>query len=174
MTHNTTTTTIAATFAEFLAHPEISGEIENLYLSLGDSGIQFPADAEDLIYAVGSSGSADADLLYSVEELADKFLNAASEMRGFIAGYLEQRGAIKPAIEAVEAFAAAPTEANRLALVEVSEALDGYYIPMPRTLRGRLRPFVTKRIFRSRINFGSLNWIAKNYLKIDVPVQEAA
>ena len=99
MTHNTTTTTIAATFAEFLAHPEISGEIENLYLSLGDSGIQFPADAEDLIYAVGSSGSADADLLYSVEELADKFLNAASEMRGFIAGYLEQRGAIKPAIE---------------------------------------------------------------------------
>lgn len=171
---NTTAQALAATFAEFLALPDGDGEINGIHWELADSGIVFPEDAEDLMYTLASDRT-DENLLHSVGELADKLADASASLCRFIAAYVEQRGAIKLAVDAVEAFTSAPTEANRLALVQASEALDGYYfIPMPRALKGKLRPFVTSRMFKSRINFGSLHWIAKEYLEVSGEVQEAA
>lgn len=170
---NITPQALAATFAEFLAQPERDGEFGNMYWSLADSGIQFPGDVDDLISTLACD-SADDDLLYCVEELADKLSDAAATLRGLIAVYFAHRGAILQATNAVEAFLATPTDVNLLALVKASEALDGHPIPMPRALKARIRPFVAKRWMRDRLNFGSLHYIAKSSIKIDTLVQQAA
>lgn len=163
----------AATLAEFLVAPEQNCTIDGMHWSLSDSGIQFPADAEDLIYALAFDGT-DEDLLYNAEELAEKLAEAANGLRSMIAAYFEQRGAIKAAAEAVDAFVAAPTESNRLALVDVTESLAWHPIPMPNELKRKLRPFVTKRAFHSRLNFGVLHNVAKEYLKVETAVQKEA
>lgn len=164
-----------ATFAEFL-----ETEAAQNFLYSAESDLE--VNAADILNNGGvdwaldliSDHGSEDDALYAIEEAATGLVGAAYELRRLIATRLEQTGAIDRASKAVEAFVSAPTEANRLELVQVSEVLRYHDIPMPRALKGKLRPYVTKRSLQGRINFGTVFAIAEYYLATkDAPKQEA-
>lgn len=88
---NITTQTPPATFAEFLSRPEISDEIENLHCSFGDSGIQFPENAVELLAAIGWAGITGDELAFNLEELAYKFQNAGEIVGSMASAYEAQK-----------------------------------------------------------------------------------
>lgn len=167
----------AAKLTEFLESEKGEALLSSLVYELDDAADILNEGGADWVSGLIADYDGDhveENVLSRIEDTADQFESAAYYLRNFIAEYFEQRGAIKAASSAIEAFAAAPTEANRLALVNASEILCGYRIPMPRSLKGKLRPFMPSRMTYSRIDFGSLNSISKHHLKVKVSAREAA
>ncbi|TPN49483.1 hypothetical protein FJ976_17285 [Mesorhizobium sp. B1-1-9] len=162
-----------SSFAEFLADPDHVGDLMHLFWSLGDSGILFPSDADELINALGASQS-DADLLSEAEELAEKLCETVTVLRRMIADYFRHRGAIDQVTNAVEAFVAAPTGPNHRALETASYALASHPIPMSRALKRKLAPFLKSRSVLSALDFGTLYWITISQLGVDLGEREAA
>ena len=181
MSDHTSNATPAATLGEFLngnGSRAYDGTDARSFLFSAEEGVEYGDDlrggAVEWIEGMLAEKS-DGEVLREIDDIADNLEGVVTDLREFMKEYFKHSGAVMFATEAVETFVAEPNEANRLALVQASEALDGYhFITMSRELRGRLRPFVISRRLKSRIDFGSLHRIAKDDLKLEAEAQQEA
>lgn len=120
-----------------------------------------------LIEAHAKSPDPAKTLTDEIAIVAEALEGASTDLRDFIANYYKFSGAIDAATSAIERFGDAPTSENRAKLLEAAKPLDGHRIAMPERLRRCIRPHVTRRDYRSCINFGSLHFIVRDHVRLN-------